>query len=130
MENAIPPLLSGTGAIHEPLSFFSTGSHYPFTDQDGTVEMQSASITAGGYLWQQSLALREPITKSSLPSLRLSPHTSNNLQAQNRQALIQLLKGWCEDDAQEQFDTLEYLKQALDEDRLSELPSLGSKDTM
>ncbi len=35
-------------------------------------------------------------------------------------ALIQLLKSWREGDEQEQRSTWEYLKQALDEDRLSE----------
>ncbi len=36
------------------------------------------------------------------------------------QALIQLLRSWREGDEQEQHSTWEYLKQALDEDRLSE----------
>jgi hypothetical protein len=119
MDNTIPPLLSGSEAIHEPLSLFPTSLSYAFTDQGGTIEMQSASVTASGYLWQRNLASREPITESNLRSLRLSPNTSNDVQAQKRQALVQLLRGWCEDDAQEQYDTLEYLKQALDEDRLS-----------
>ena len=35
-------------------------------------------------------------------------------------ALIQLLRSWREGDEQEQRSTWEYLKQALDEDRLSE----------
>ncbi len=35
-------------------------------------------------------------------------------------ALIELLRSWREGDEQEQKSTWEYLKQALDEDRLSE----------
>ena len=41
-------------------------------------------------------------------------------QSQKNQALIQLLRSWREGDEQEQRSTWEYLKQALDEDRLSE----------
>ncbi len=41
-------------------------------------------------------------------------------QSQKNHALIQLLKSWREGDEQEQRNTWEYLKQALDEDRLSE----------
>ena len=41
-------------------------------------------------------------------------------QAQKNRDLIQLLRSWREGDEQEQRDTWEYLRQALDEDRLSE----------
>ena len=41
-------------------------------------------------------------------------------QSQQKHALIQLLRSWREGDEQEQRNTWEYLKQALDEDRLSE----------
>ena len=43
-------------------------------------------------------------------------------QIQRNQAAIQLLESWCnvsEEDAREQRETFEYLKRALDEDRLS-----------
>lgn len=39
---------------------------------------------------------------------------------QKKASLIQLLESWFEEDAQEQHDTLEALKKALDEDRPSE----------
>ena len=39
---------------------------------------------------------------------------------EKNRALIQLLRSWREGDEQEQRSTWEYLKQALDEDRLSE----------
>ena len=41
-------------------------------------------------------------------------------QSQKNHALIQLLKSWREGDEEEQRNTWEYLRQALDEDRLSE----------
>jgi hypothetical protein len=41
-------------------------------------------------------------------------------QSQKNSALIQLLRSWREGDEQEQKNTWEYLRQALDEDRLSE----------
>ena len=41
------------------------------------------------------------------------PHLQRHL------ALVQLLKSWREEDEQEQRDTWEQLKQALDQDRLS-----------
>ncbi|HBE27759.1 MAG TPA: hypothetical protein DDW25_02595 [Ktedonobacter sp.] len=44
----------------------------------------------------------------------------NAAQSQRNRALIQLLKSWREGDEQEQRSTWEYLKQALDKDRLSE----------
>jgi len=41
-------------------------------------------------------------------------------QSQKNHALIQLLKSWREGDEEEQRNTWEYLKQALDEDPLSD----------
>ena len=41
-------------------------------------------------------------------------------QSQKNHALIQLLRSWREGDELEQKNTWEYLRQALDEDRLSE----------
>ncbi len=46
--------------------------------------------------------------------------TALSLEAVKNSALIQLLRSWREGDEQEQRKTWEYLKQALDEDRLSE----------
>jgi len=46
--------------------------------------------------------------------------TTLSLEAVKNSALIQLLRSWREGDEQEQRKTWEYLKQALDEDRLSE----------
>ena len=41
-------------------------------------------------------------------------------QIEKNQAAIQLLRSWREGDEQEQRETWEYLKKALDEDRLSD----------
>ena len=43
-----------------------------------------------------------------------------DVQSQKKRALIQLLRSWRNGDEQEQRSTWEYLKQALDEDRLSD----------
>ena len=45
---------------------------------------------------------------------------SDTEQTQKQLALIQLLESWLEEDEQEQRETLEYLLQVLDEDRLSD----------
>ena len=41
-------------------------------------------------------------------------------QIQKNQAAIELLRSWCQGDEHEQRETLAYLKQVLDEDRLSD----------
>jgi hypothetical protein len=42
------------------------------------------------------------------------------LPATNPESAIALLQSWCEEDAEEQRETWEFLKTALDEDRLSD----------
>jgi len=39
---------------------------------------------------------------------------------QKRKELLRLLQSWLEEDEKEQIETLSYLKQALDDDRLSD----------
>jgi endonuclease/exonuclease/phosphatase family metal-dependent hydrolase len=46
--------------------------------------------------------------------------TDLKTQQQKREQAIKLLQSWREDDEEEQKETWEYLKQALDEDRLSD----------
>ncbi len=58
------------------------------------------------------LVSRSEIEKKELPQ--------SITQSQKNSALIQLLRSWREGDEQEQKSTWEYLRQALDEDRLSE----------
>ena len=57
------------------------------------------------------------------PSQDLNPTVSGHSrskQIQKNQAAIELLRSWRQGDAQEQRETLAYLKRALDEDRLSD----------
>jgi len=57
------------------------------------------------------------------PGQERAPTISEDFRAkqmQKNQAAIELLKSWRQGDAQEQRETLAYLKRALDEDRLSD----------
>lgn len=84
-------------------------------------ETQTSSVTPSGFLWLRALARiayetplaisPEEIGKRELPE--------SIAQSQKKRALIQLLRSWREGDEQEQRNTWEYLRQALDEDRLS-----------
>jgi hypothetical protein len=77
---------------------------------------------------EKELSAQQSVLKQEIDHLHLdvwsvfSATKGERLEAllEKRQALIQLLKEWCEDDAHEQYETLEYLKQALDEGRLSD----------
>ena len=102
----------GTSKYGSPLSALS-----PYLD-----EMQSSSVTPSGFLWLQVLA--RMASETSLPisqsEIRKEEPQQSIAQSQKNRALIQLLRSWREGDEQEQRSTWEYLKQALDEDRLSE----------
>jgi hypothetical protein len=58
-----------------------------------------------------------PMSQSN--SSESEPRQSITLSPEN-QALIQLLRSWRESDDQERIETWEYLKHALDEERLSD----------
>ena len=90
---------------------FSVFSHY-------VEEMQSSSVTPSGFLWLQALA-RMAYTVSQ-GEIKKNEHYQSVAQSQKNRALIQLLRSWREGDEEEQQKTWAYLKQALDEDRLSE----------
>lgn len=63
----------------------------------------------------------EFMSKNKLTSKTLKITTKNlDTKQQNREQAIKLLRSWREDDEQEQKETWEYLKVALDEDRLSD----------
>jgi hypothetical protein len=102
----------GTSKYGSPLSVLSR-----YLD-----ETQSSSVTPSGFLWLQTLArmaYETPLPVSQSGIKKEEPHQSVAHSERNR-ALIQLLRSWREGDEQEQRDTWEYLRQALDEDRLSE----------
>ena len=102
----------GTSGNGTPFSVFS---HY-------LGEMQSSSVTPSGFLWLQTLAhmAYEPPRSASQSEIEKKEFPQSAAQSQKNRALIRLLRSWREGDEQEQRSTWEYLKQALDEDRLSE----------
>jgi len=114
--------INNSQAAHEPFIGASVyGTVFPgFSDY--LEETQSSSVTPSGFLWLRTLArmvyeipftiLQSEIEKKGLPQ--------SIAQSQKKDALIQLLKSWREGDEQEQRNTWEYLRQALDEDRPSE----------
>jgi hypothetical protein len=72
---------------------------------------------------------RESVTKaqrsSELVAVTNLPKISQEEQIKRNQAAIELLRQWREEgDEQEQIETAEYLRQVLDEDRLSNLSLL------
>lgn len=83
---------------------------------------QSSSLTSYGSLWLQALANlgREPLRAASQRETEGKELSQSTAQFQKNQGLIQLLRSWRTGDEQEQRSTWEYLKQSLDEDRLSE----------
>ena len=84
-------------------------------------EAQSSSVTPSGSLWLRTLArmaYENPFTISQR-EIKKKELPQSIAQAQKNRDLIQLLRSWREGD-EEQRDTWEYLRQALDEDRLSE----------
>ena len=91
-----------------------------------TVEMQSSSITLSTSLWQQRLsrvAYENPSPVSSQKNLNKDEASQSAAPSLKNQAAIELLRSWREDDEydeEEQKATWEFLKQALDEDRLSD----------
>ncbi|MBA2395331.1 MAG: hypothetical protein H0V70_21590 [Ktedonobacteraceae bacterium] len=122
MSNMILRSIINSRAAHEPfIGAFETGT--PFSGLSHSLqETQSSSVTPSGSLWLQTLArlVYEPpraVSRSEIENKELPQSTA---QSQKNHALIQLLRSWREGDEQEQRSTWEYLKQALDEDRLSE----------
>ena len=122
MNNIYLSSINNSRAAYEP---FIGASAYgtPFSGfSDYLEETQSSSVTPSGFLWLRALARMvyetplaispEEIEKKELPQ--------SITQSQKKRALIQLLRSWREGDEQEQRNTWEYLRQALDEDRLSE----------
>ena len=109
-------------AAHEPfIDAFGTGT--PFLGLSHSLrEIQSSSVTPSGSVWLQTLAhlAYEPPSSASQSEIENKELLQSGPQSLKTLALIQLLRSWREGDEQEQRSTWEYLKQALDEDRLSE----------
>ena len=134
MNNLFPSNVSNSKAAYERL-IANSGTIFIKNEEDkkkeqstrhttyySSVEIQSPSTTSSGLLWQQMLAYLTYEKPPTLPQNNPSenePRQSITLSPEN-QALIQLLRSWRESDDQERIETWEYLKQALDEDRLSD----------
>jgi len=117
------PSIENSRAVHEPL-----GRYIPYTTflpihRRYFSGMQSSSVTTIGHLWEQALA---GTLKSGLPIISRQSSSGgtnfaySNESMQRNAALIKLLRSWREGNEQEQQDTWEYLKRALDEDRISD----------
>ncbi len=114
--------ISNSRATYEPFIGASAFGALLSAFSDDLEEMQSSSVTPSGFLWLWTLArmayeLPLTISRSEIEKKELSQSIT---QSQKNNALIQLLRSWREGDEQEQRNTWEYLRQALDEDRLSE----------
>ena len=114
--------ISNSRAVHEP---FIHARRYttPVSGYSQHVEeLQSSAVTLNGLLWWRKLACMayENSPTVSQNDLDKNEFSQSIVQSQKNNALIQLLRSWREGDEQEQRKTWEYLKQALDEDRLSE----------
>jgi hypothetical protein len=122
MSSMILRSISNSRAAHEPfIGSFGTGT--PFSGLSHSLrEMQSSSVTPSGSVWLQTLAhlAYEPPSSASQSEIENKELLQSGPQSLKTLALIQLLRSWREGDEQEQRSTWEYLKQALDEDRLSE----------
>jgi hypothetical protein len=122
MNSIFPSSINNSRAVYEP--FIGThGYGTPLSMFSHRLEeTQSSSVSSSGFLWLQTLvriANENPriVSQSEIKENELH---QNITQSQKDRALVQLLRSWREGDEQEQRNTWEYLRQALDEDRLSE----------
>jgi hypothetical protein len=85
-------------------------------------EVQSSTVTQSGSLWIQRLLLLNPEKSLSVLQDRIEEGRLDRkaIQSHKNYSLVQLLNSWREGDEQEQRETLNFLKKALDEDRVSE----------
>ena len=122
MSSMILRSIINSRAAYEPfVDAFGTGT--PFSALSHSLqEAQSSSVTPSGSLWLQTLArlAYESPRAASQSEIENEGLPQSTTQSQKNRALIQLLRSWREGDKQEQRSTWEYLKQALDEDRMSE----------
>ena len=122
MSGMILRSINNSRAAHEPF-IGASGTGMPFSALSHSLqEVQSSSVTPSGFLWLQTLArlAYEPLRTASQSEIEKKELPQSAVQSQKNDALIRLLRSWREGDEQEQRSTWEYLKQALDEDRLSE----------
>jgi len=122
MSSMILRSATNSRAAYEPF-IGAFGTRMPFSELAHSLqEAQSSSVTPSGSLWLLTLArlAYEPPRATSQSEIESKELSQSAPQFQRSHALIQLLNSWREGDEQEQRSTWEYLKRALDEDRLSE----------
>ncbi len=115
--------INNSRAAYEPfISASAYGTRFSWFSRSLEEERQSSSVTQSGLLWLQALAriaYENPLTVSQ-SEIEEKELPQSIAPSQKNAALIQMLRSWREGDEQEQRNTWEYLKRALDEDRLSE----------
>jgi hypothetical protein len=122
MSDMILKSINNSRAAYEPF-IGAFGTRMPFSGLSHSLqEAQSSSVTPSGSVWLQTLArlAYEPSSAAYRNEIENKEPPQKATPSQKNRALIQLLRSWREGDEQEQRSTWEYLKKALDEDRLSE----------
>jgi hypothetical protein len=84
-----------------------------------------ANVKIGGKVRRVNFITMSKVTeKDQTLSEDMGPHDESaaemELPATDAESAIALLQSWCSEDAQEQRETWEFLKTALDQDRLSD----------
>jgi hypothetical protein len=109
---------SNSRATYEFLTFHAEYPMLHSVHSQFLTKMQSPAVTLSGHLWERALA--DTVNDNVRYEVSKTETDHNPEQIQKKTELIQLLRSWREGDEQEQHDTWEYLKRALDEDRLSD----------
>ncbi len=109
-------LLVNSQSAYEPSAHYKAIGQFSVSSPS-SITGQSSAITPTGKLWQQ------PLTDAGNGCLTATSHDTLTDEAEHirrHEALVRLLQSRDEEDEQEQRETWEQLKRALDEDRLSE----------
>src|SRR5690349_15880740 len=109
-------MLAHSYAAYKPFAHYKAGGQFSISSPFLMTE-QSSSSAPTGKLWQQ------PLADAGNGSLTVTSHDTLTEEAEHirrHEALVRLLQSRDEEDEQEQRETWEQLKRALDEDRLSE----------
>jgi hypothetical protein len=112
----ISMMLANSQAAYEPTAHYKTMEQFSVSSPS-SITWQSSAITPTGKLWQQ------PLADAGNRDLTVTAHDTLTDEAEHmrrHEALVRLLQSRDEEDEQEQRETWEQLKRALDEDRLSE----------
>jgi hypothetical protein len=105
---------SGTALVDRPL-----GLHGVIFEAATGVE--TAPQREEPYLTSPWLVISKEVSvRAASSSVKMTAWTERLEELPKNLAAIELLKSWCEGDEKEQHETMEFLKKALDEDRLSD----------